>query len=379
MIKSLFSGFNPRGIIKDGDKRLKYIDVMYVIGIILVVWGHSHPIDESWHDTWYSHLNGFIYTFHMPLFYFIGGFLMVGSKSVERLGYFKWAWGKILKFLIPYVVLTALAFYPKSLLGDTSDAVTLSLNYFFETTFLIPRIGVWGHFWFIPTFLALDLVWGAWRAYVNKSKNVYRWGLIIGFIVSLALAIFPILSDYFVLYDISQVALFYVCGILAALIKPVLWDKHWKNWIWIVIGTIGTYFLYPYGNAAYRYAPKLGGDAFYPYSDQPHVYYPIINFVVGMFCVWACWNLGKSLSSLKFTKFAEAVTKYNFTIYLYSWPAQSLTDVILRRLGVNWLVIIAILFVIGFLIPIVVIAIYKRCKFLHCKFMDYLIGIQTIS
>lgn len=379
MKKSIFSDFEPKGIIKNDEKRIRYIDVLYVIGILLVVWGHSHPIDESWHGTWYSHLNGFIYTFHMPLFFFIGGYLMVGSKSVEKLGYFKWALGKILKFLIPYLVLTALAYYPKSLLGDTSDTVTLSLQYFLTTTFLIPRIGVWGHFWFIPTFLILDLLWGAWRVNVYKHKLIYRWGLIIGFIVSLAIAIFPILSDYFVLYDISQVALFYACGILTALIKPILWDKHWKNWIWIVVGTVGTFFLYPYGNAAFRYTPILGGDAIFPYSDQPFVFCPFINFIVGMFVVWACWNLAKSLSALKSTKFAEKITQYNFTIYLYSWPAQSLFDVILRRLGVNWLVIIAILFVIGFVVPLTIIFIYKKATFLHCKFMDYLIGIQTVS
>ncbi|MBO5870942.1 MAG: acyltransferase [Clostridia bacterium] len=377
MIKTLFSEFNPKGLIKSDDKRFRYIDVLYVIGILLVVWGHSHPIDESWHGTWYSHLNGFIYTFHMPLFFFIGGYLMVFSRSVEELGYFKWALGKICKFLVPYIVLTALAYYPKSLLGDTSDIVSLSFEYFLTTTFLIPRIGVWGHFWFIPTFLILDLAWGAWRACVKKSNFVYRAGLIIGFLVSLALAIFPLLSDYFVLYDLSQVALFYASGIITALLKPVLWDKHWKNWLWIVIGALGTYFLYPFGNAAFRYTPIIGGDMFYPYSDQPIKYIPFNNFIVGMFLVWACWNLGKSLSVFKFTKSSKIITQYNFTIYLYSWPIQAFTDVILRRIGTNWLIIIAILFAIGFIVPAAIIFIYKKATFLHCKFMDYLIGIQT--
>lgn len=353
------NSFNPKGIIKSENNRFRYIDILYVIGIILVVFGHSHPLNEDWFGTWYSDLNAFIYTFHMPLFFFIGGYLMVFSKSVEKLGYFKWALGKILKFLIPYLVLTVLAYFPKAMLGDTSDAVELSFEYFFSTTFLIPRIGVWGHFWFIPTFLTLDLIWGAWRALINKGKALYIAIFAVLTAVSIYLAFCPILTDYFVLYDISQVALFYALGIITALVKPIFWDKHWKNWSWIVICVAGTFFLYPYGNFRIRTTP-------------------IINFVVGMMLVWLCWNLAKSLTSLKFTKYAEKLTQYNFSIYIYSWPAQAVLDAILRRLGVNWLVIIAILFVSGFIFPLLIVTIYKKLRFLHCKFFDHLIGIQTV-
>lgn len=353
------TSFNPKGIIKSEDNRFRYIDILYVIGIILVVWGHSHPLNDSWFGTWYSDLNALIYTFHMPLFFFIGGYLMVFSKSVEKQGYFKWALGKLLKFLIPYLVLTAIAFFPKGMLGDTSDNVELSFEYFFRTTFLIPRNGVWGHFWFIPTFLTLDLVWGAWRSFVHKGKAIYISVLAVLTAVSIYLAVCPIPTDYFVLYDISQVALFYAIGILTALIKPVLWDRQWKNWCWIVICTVSAYFLYPYGNFRIRTVP-------------------IINFLVGMMIVWACWNLAKSLTSIKSSKICKKITQYNFSIYIYSWPAQAVLDTILRRMGVNWIAIIFILFVSGFIFPLLIVTIYKKLKFLHCKFFDYLIGIQTV-
>ena len=113
----------------------------YFIGIILVIWGHSHPLDSSWWGTWYSRLNGFIYTFHMPLYFFIGGYLMVHSKSIDKLGYKKWAVGKLWKFFVPYFVLTALAFVPKAILGDTSDAVELSIGYTSRQPFLSRELG----------------------------------------------------------------------------------------------------------------------------------------------------------------------------------------------------------------------------------------------
>lgn len=357
MLKTLFTSFNPQGTKDNCSKRFNYIDLLYLIGIVLVVWGHSHPIDPVWFGTWCADINAFIYTFHMPMFFFMGGYLMVYSKSVERLGYKKWVAGKLLKFLVPYLVLTVIAFYPKSLLGDTSDVVTLSLPYLLKTTFLIPRIGVWGHFWFIPTFLILDVLWGAWRARAAKSTLVYRFGLIGGFLVSFALAVYPIRTDYFVLYDLSQVAIFYACGILTGLLKPVLWDKPYKNIIPIPFCAVIAYFLYPYGN-------------FRNFSM------PIINFIVGLALVWICWSLANLISSVKEIGIAQKLTKYNFSIFVYSWPAQSLLDVILRRLNVNWLIIVPAMFVIGFVAPLIIVYVYNKMKFLHCKFFDYLIGIQ---
>lgn len=349
--------FKPQAITQNQDKRFINIDILYLIGIVLVVLGHSHPISSDWYGTFVSDMNCFIYTFHMPLFFFIGGFLMVYSKSIEKSGYFKWAFQKILKFLIPYFILTLIAFYPKSLLGDTSDVVEFSFAYLFRTTVLIPRQGVWGHFWFIPTFLTLDLIWGFWRSKV-KNKFIYFYGLIIGTIVSFLLAIFPIINDLFVIYDICQVAIFYALGIIAALCKSTLWNSQLKNWVWIITCIPVAFLLYPYGNYVVRS-------------------WPIVNFIVGLLLVWVCWNFAQSVSHFKYSNLSTKFTQYNFTIFLYSWPAQSLLDVILRRIGINWVIIVFAMIVTGFLVPLLIIFLYRKIKFLNCKFLDYLLGIQT--
>lgn len=46
------------------QKRIEYLDSIKALGIILVVIGH-----------YTSFLNSFIFLFHMPLFFFISGFL----------------------------------------------------------------------------------------------------------------------------------------------------------------------------------------------------------------------------------------------------------------------------------------------------------------
>lgn len=360
MTKSFFSGFNPQGKLNNADRRMHYVDIAYFFGIILVVFGHSHPLDSSWWYTWYRDINELIYTFHMQMYFFIGGYLLVHSKSIDVSGYKKWACGKILKFGIPYLILTIIAFIPKGLLGNTNDVVDLSLGYFIKTTFLVPRSGIWGHFWFIPAFLILDLLWGAWRYFAPKFKYVYQIGLLSGFIVSFAIGIFPIRTDYFVLYDLSQQAIFYALGIILALVKPFAWDKIWKNIISILCCIFVAYLLYPFGH--YHHDPT-----------------PCINIIVGLALVWTVWNISLLIAKFKTISLANFLSKYTFNIYIYSWPAQAALDSLLRRIGLNWIAILITLFISGFVFPILIVNIYKKARFLHCKFFDLLIGVQTVK
>ncbi len=46
------------------EKRIEWIDVLKGIGIILVILGHTHVLFRT-----------YIFSFHMPLFFFISGYL----------------------------------------------------------------------------------------------------------------------------------------------------------------------------------------------------------------------------------------------------------------------------------------------------------------
>ena len=60
--------------------RLREIDMLYALGTLLVILGHSHPNDWS---TFPGKWIEFIYTFHMPLFFAISGFLMNRERVLE--------------------------------------------------------------------------------------------------------------------------------------------------------------------------------------------------------------------------------------------------------------------------------------------------------
>ena len=73
--------------------RIQWIDIAKGIGIILVIIGHV-SINAN--------INDFIYSFHMPLFFIISGFLYKPKKNFVK--------NKVRSILIPYFVFSIVSF-----------------------------------------------------------------------------------------------------------------------------------------------------------------------------------------------------------------------------------------------------------------------------
>ena len=82
-------------------ERIQELDLFKGIAILLVVCGHV--ILKNWPDALDTHpVYIWIYSFHMPLFFFISAFLIdytFGTRSV-----LKGIWKKVLVLLVPYFV-----------------------------------------------------------------------------------------------------------------------------------------------------------------------------------------------------------------------------------------------------------------------------------
>lgn len=83
--------------------RIISLDIARAICIILVVIGHYVP-DNS--PAWYVMLHDIIYTFHMPLFMFVSGYVYMITK--KNIGYKSFLIKKIKRLMIPYFVLLLL-------------------------------------------------------------------------------------------------------------------------------------------------------------------------------------------------------------------------------------------------------------------------------
>lgn len=143
------------------EKRDVLISFLQTFGILLVVVGHScygASTPPLWH-TW-------IYSFHMPLFMFISGYLLKYGceKKHTRLaditigGRNGFLMRKVERLLIPYVVISSLAFVPKALLSQFAmRPVDISFNTYCRML-IYPWDNVIVFFWFLPTLFLIFLI-----------------------------------------------------------------------------------------------------------------------------------------------------------------------------------------------------------------------------
>ena len=190
------------------NKKWSEIDVLYALGIILVIFGHSHSSDwSSFSGTFLESAITFIYAFHMPLFFFIAGFLFMNSSSLEKNGYRRWIGQKALRLLTPYVILSVAAIVPKYYMENHGfDGFT---GYLFKVIFA-PRSGVWGHFWFLPVLLLIYVVFGLWKKLMKGRSVQMVFGVTT--LLSLGLYFLPYETEWLGFSDLKEEIVFFVFG-----------------------------------------------------------------------------------------------------------------------------------------------------------------------
>ncbi len=150
-------------------RQLRDILFLQTFGIILVVLGHSFYLFPA--DT---PVIRWTYGFHMPLFFFISGYLLkyVHGDLAQlhlsgRSGYLT---RKARRLLVPYTVISSLFFVPKAILSRYSvRPLHLNLHDYLDQL-LVPYHNVFGAYWFMPTlFLIFTVFTIARKAWGQRS------------------------------------------------------------------------------------------------------------------------------------------------------------------------------------------------------------------
>lgn len=330
-------------------RRWKEIDNLYAIGMILVVLGHSHSSDwSSFSETFLKPLIEFIYVFHMPLFFFIAGFLFMNSTSWERLGFGCWIAQKAQRLLTPYVVLSAFALIPKYYVENHSLG-GFTFGYLAKVVF-IPRMGVWGHFWFLPVLFLLYMILGTSRGLLNG--NSVNSVFFIMTLISVVLYFEPYSTQWFGFSDFKEAAVFFTVGMIMRYYGGLPKEDASAVFriLWIVCGFVLSLVLIHWFNGN-----------------------KLIVLSVALIMISVCWQVAVLIGDNSICRW---VSNHNFTIYIYSWIFQAVVMVIISRLGVLWYLITLTMFVTGIAAPVCSIFVYKKLKVLHNKFFDLLLGIK---
>ncbi|MEW5744173.1 MAG: acyltransferase [Nitrospirota bacterium] len=140
-------------------QRLPHITNLQNFAIFLVVLGHCTPTN-NWRlvPPFMMWLIKVIYSFHLPLFMFISGFLFMYSWRGRSIDYVDFIYKKIKRLLLPYLVFSTLAFLLKNAFSQYAiRKISFTLDSYLAGIFY-PEDNPMINLWFLPTLFIIFLI-----------------------------------------------------------------------------------------------------------------------------------------------------------------------------------------------------------------------------
>lgn len=211
------------------DDRL--MAILSIWGIILVVIGHSGFTSPDIANR-LSIFHQWIYTFHMPLFFFISGYLYsLTNRSFQQIDNGRFIAKKFNRLLIPYFVLGVVIFIIKYVFANLSTADRIFSIDSFLYMFIAPQApnSTMGFLWYLITLFVIFLIVRAisWMRLNLKSNINCLFIIALSWIAELFLPRITFLNISGVLWYLP----FFICGILFQfnIRNKVIWGRvsHW--------------------------------------------------------------------------------------------------------------------------------------------------------
>lgn len=214
--------------------RLADLTILKGIGILFVVFGHLSKGSDPQVSNWYIDLRTLIYSFHMPLFLYISGFLVLRTRPERTdwnstLVYIK---SRARRLLIPFMVFGLLLICGKHLsylvfkVDGGHTLLSADLYHLFVHTELSGALSVW--------YLAVTFILGAvvliYRMFINS--------ILVLFLFTILLSFFEV-SDFFYMDRVVTNSPFFVAGIIAA-----QYEQKWLSLVEKHVIVFGIVFAY---------------------------------------------------------------------------------------------------------------------------------------
>lgn len=333
------------------DSRNRLISFMQAFGIILVVAGHStYQLGHAGHV---SSICRWLYTFHMPLFFFISGYLLKYSNTrkgiqlsdMPALGKDGFITGKARRLLVPYVIISSVVFIPKTMMSAIAlRPVDLSV-WSYLGMLLYPHTNVIGYFWFLPSlFLIFCMAYIAAKTKAKTNDSLLIVCLITVSIVNPGTGFLGLDSA---LYN----AVFFAAG--------YMFRKHMLE---TVVGR----------HSATAAAVTFTVSVALMYAPDTGVRYLLSSFngILMSVALAHLYIAGKM-------RFLDHLDGATYTIYLLSWFPQVASQQILMSLvpGITWHVTTALAFFSGLYVPLMVHRwVRKRSGSPSCRWINAALG-----
>ncbi len=293
----------------------RYLSELLLVQIVatyLVVLGHSYPFTIEV-PGWLTRAQVFLYTFHMPLFVWISGYLLVYTRQVEKAAYSTFAKKRFLKLLIPYFALSIIALVPKYALQPyLNDSLSLDGRSILQT-FFAPRLNVWGHFWFLPMiFIQGAVCFVADRAFIRLGIRKIGWWFSFAITFILYVAYYGENLTYWLsVSDLVKFSWVFALGCLCGC-YGVIDQMNRHRSAFLTLGAFAVAVLLFESTTPLAIAAVKSG---------------LIAVTMIYTLVALCVTLAKKINIAK-----DALYAQTFTIFLLSWPCQAVANVLIERI-----------------------------------------------
>lgn len=320
--------------------RNPYISALQAFGILLVVAGHAFATDG--HD---SPVYRWIYSFHMPLWVFLSGYLLrytapsvpQGECPICRIqtgGTGGFIARKARRLLIPYILISTLVFLPKVWLSHWAvKPVELTWGAYFDTL-LVPAHNVIVYYWFLPTIFILLVGAVLGGKLVNRLSGgrplIPFW---IWPVVALALSVFNPLGsiEWLNLAGVVKFSFFFALGMAYCNYQPRLEQMLSLDMPWTCLGWLATSIVL-----------VVTG-----YGSQ-NLLFSQLAAVTGILFVLSLGRLYLNAGS----RFLAPLDGATYAIFLFSWFPQSALRVLLYdQWGLTPWAVVPISTIAGIVLP----------------------------
>lgn len=202
-------------------KKIEWLAVLQGFSMLLVVIGHVSLTNKPGDPTTpiATGIERTIYSFHMPLFIFISGWLFYYTCIKREKLYKDMLVAKVKRLVIPFFVFTIAAMLLKivfpSLMHRKVDMEEI------VDTFVLLRSNPLGEMWFIVVLFELMLLYPVYKFLVRNRLTV-----IMGIICAVILSVFTPPISYFYLRKVAYMIPFFVLGIVCCRYE---WQKYMGN------------------------------------------------------------------------------------------------------------------------------------------------------
>ncbi len=313
---------------------IKYIAYLQIIGIILVVFGHSFHEYPDGYNGFSLPIYKMMVNFRMPLFLFVSGFLMVYTTFMNQkkplISSSKFTINKVKRLLIPFFTLLLVTFFPRSQFSFMADdEVTFTAETFIKSLIFDDKLVI-PFFWFLQASFLLLIFCFAY-IYLARKHNIKAWQYNIILFIIFAILPFMGLKDVHLLSigKICNLGLFFVLGCIYA---------HYDTYINKCI---------PWHKLSTFIICGLLWVAFFFLSEYQYIFY----LTASLFGIGMCLSLAQWLVDNNYT-FLDHLTGSNYIIFLLSWYFNILTQQVLHHfISLPWQVHTFLSLVSGIYVP----------------------------